>query len=422
MARLRSAVQGMIAAAAGIAIAAAVAAPGLAGVTAPGASWHTALRIPLPSDAAADPNASLSGIACSVAGSCVAGGSYGNKAGHQLAIVARESDGKWARAFSLRLPPGASADPGADVNAVACPAASYCVAVGFYRQGFFQHGFIATESGGRWSRAIQPSLPAKHSAGQETDLLGVRCTARRACVAVGTYFDRRGRGQAMIVTESAGKWRRAIGVRLPRNAAGDPGAELDDVGCPSGTCVAVGSYQTGHDVNQGMAVVKSKGNWGRATETRLPANAKSKDAFLSHVTCSAPSSCLAVGGYSTRSGRQAAMADTLSKGGWRRAIQVAGPARARSADFFGVSCSAASCLAVGSYLDSSGATRGLSVLESHGKWGSAAEVRPPAGAAAGSRHFTLLLAVACLNGGTCTAAGSYNDGSGHSHAMAAVRG
>lgn len=426
MARLDLARRGAIAAVIGIVIAAVpsvAAAPvaALAGPVRPAASWHASVRIPLPSDAAAEPNASLSGIACSGGSSCVAGGSYDSKSGHQLAIIARESGGKWRSPVILRLPAGASADPDASVNAVTCPAASTCVAVGFYHQGIFQHAFIATGSGGSWARAIQPSLPGTPSAGQQTDLIGVRCTASGDCVAVGTYLDAHGHGQAMIVTEAGGRWRRAIAVRPPGNAAGDPSAELDDVGCPSGICRAVGSYQTGRGINQAMAVIESKGKWQRAIEIRLPAGARSKDAFLSHVTCSAPSSCLAVGGYSTGSGSQAAMAVILSKGGWQRAARVAGPAHARAADLFGVSCSATFCLAVGSYQDSTGATRGLAVLESHRTWGPATEVRPPAGAATGSRQFTQLLAVACGNGGACTADGYYLDGSGHSRALAAAR-
>jgi hypothetical protein len=215
-------------------------------------------------------------------------------------------------------------------------------------------------------------------------------------VAVGSYADKSGHDQAMIVTEARGRWGRAAELRLPRNAAANPEAELNDVGCPSGTCVAVGSYQTGPSTGQAMAVIESKGTWGRATEISLPASAgKKQDAFLAHITCSSPRSCLAVGGYATKSGASAALAVTLSKGKWQRAIEVAGPRHARSAGLYSVSCSATSCLAVGSYQDASRANHGLAVLESHGKWGSAMQVSAPSGAASGAEHYTVLYAVAC---------------------------
>ena len=425
MATLGLAGRGAAAALAGLLIAGAAPAAalaGAAGVAVPGATWHKSVQVPLPSNANADPNADLRGLACSSAKSCVAGGGYQTKPGDQLARIATESGGKWARGFSLRMPSGASADPDAEVNAVACPTRTYCVAVGYYSDGFFQRTFIATGSGGKWARAIRPALPKNASASQGADLIGVRCHARGSCVAVGSYADKSGHDQAMIVTEARGRWGRAAELRLPRNAAANPEAELNDVGCPSGTCVAVGSYQTGPSTGQAMAVIESKGTWGRATEISLPASAgKKQDAFLAHITCSSPRSCLAVGGYATKSGAAAALAVTLSKGKWQRAIEVAGPRHARSAGLYSVSCSATSCLAVGSYQDASRANRGLAVLESHGKWGSAMQVSAPSGAATGAEHYALLYAVACTSSGTCTAVGTYNDGSNHSRAMAAVR-
>lgn len=421
MARLGIAGRRAAASLAGLVIAA-TALAGAAGVAAPGAAWHKSVQVPLPSNASASPDADLRGLACSSARSCVAGGGYQTKSGDQLARIATESGGKWARGFSLRMPPDASADPSAEVNAVACPTSTYCVAVGYYSDGFFQRSFIATGSGGKWGRAIRPALPKNASATLDADLIGVRCHARGSCVAVGSYADKSGHDQAMIATEAGGTWGRAARVSLPKNAAADPAAELNDVGCPSGSCRAVGFYKTGPSAGQAIAVTESKGRWGRATEISLPANAgKKQDAFLAHITCSSPRSCLAVGGYATKSGAAAALAVTLSRGKWKRAAEVAGPRHARSAGLYSVSCSATTCLAVGSYRDSGGATRGLAVAQAHGKWSSAAQVNAPAGAATGARHYALLYAIACINSGACTTVGAYHDGSNFSRAMAAVR-
>jgi hypothetical protein len=424
MARFRRAGQGAAAWLAIILIAAAAPAAALAAVAAPArAAWHKSVQVPLPVNAAADPNADLRGLACSGASSCVAGGGYQARSGDQLPMIATESSGKWARGFSLRLPANASADPDGEVTAVACPTSKSCVAAGSYSRGFFQLAFVASDTSGKWSRAIQPSLPKNASASLSADLIGVRCTAAGSCVAVGSYVDSKGHLQAMTVTEAGGTWGRAAQISLPKNAAADPSAELDDVGCPSGSCVAVGSYQTGSGTSQGMAVTQSHGTWGRATQTALPAGGgKKQDAFLAHVTCAAPRSCLAVGGYTAKSGAEAAMADTLSSGGWKRATHVPGPSHVRSAEFQAVSCGAASCLAVGSYRDTAGATRGLASAESRGTWGAAAQVSAPAGAATGAAHFALLDAVACTSAGVCTAVGAYHDGSGFSRALAAVRG
>ena len=87
-----------------------------------------------------------------------------------------------------------------------------------------------------------------------------------------------------------------------------------------------------------------------------------------------------------------------------------------------MSCTAASCLAVGNCRP---ATSGyqfadLAVPESHGTWGPAQEVTLPSDASGSSDESALLLGVHCASGG-CTAVGYHTDASGF-ELMAASRG
>ena len=77
-------------------------------------------------------------------------------------MVATQSRGRWSRGTPLVLPAGAATQPYAQVNGIACHSAGNCVAVGDYQYGRSRNlqAFIATESHGRWARAFTPRLPA----------------------------------------------------------------------------------------------------------------------------------------------------------------------------------------------------------------------------------------------------------------------
>jgi hypothetical protein len=67
-------------------------------------SLGQATAIQAPADAAADPNAVLNAIACPAAGECVAVGQYVDGKGIKQAMVVDQADGTWHQAVTIDSP------------------------------------------------------------------------------------------------------------------------------------------------------------------------------------------------------------------------------------------------------------------------------------------------------------------------------
>lgn len=213
-----------------------------------------------------------------------------------------------------------------------------------------------TESKGRWARAVAVRLPKNAVANPAAVLNSVSCTSAGSCVAVGYFASTSGHGEAMTATQAKGLWARAVQLRPAAGAAANPEAELNSVACAgTGTCVAVGSYLSPSGL-QPMIVTETGGRWTRATRSRVPSGAAAApDAFLTSVTCTGARTCVAVGAYSGQGSLRLAMRVAESKGRWARAHQVGQPSNAltgarRFAVLYSVACGQhKSCAAVGLY-------------------------------------------------------------------------
>jgi hypothetical protein len=105
----------------------------------------------------------------------------------------------------------------------------------------------------------------------------VACRASGPCVAVGWYKDNSDNYQAMVMTELRGEWSTGREITLPPNAAHKQSAYLGSVACPaSQSCVAVGEYLDRSGKEQTMVVSEREGLWGRATEITLPPDAATR--------------------------------------------------------------------------------------------------------------------------------------------------
>jgi hypothetical protein len=198
---------------------------------------------------------------------------------------------------------------------VNCAAAGFCVAAGFFfnRSGH-PRAMAVSESDGHWARAVATAEPANAPKNPIATLFSVTCTARGACVAAGSYLDRSGHSQAMIVTESHHRWNKAVTIAMPPDASADPVAGLDSVACRrTGYCVAVGSYLSRARHEQSIRVTEAAGRWRRAVKVGLPASHSTShpDSRLNAVACPPGRSCIAVGGYLDNAGHQQAMAATV---------------------------------------------------------------------------------------------------------------
>ncbi len=260
------------------------------------------------------------------------------------------------------------------------------------------------EGGGRSSRA-RP----RHSLGDNmTNALTRRPTLVAAVAAlVGA--------SALLVVVGAGpasagiSWS-AVNAPLPANAVAGQGLTLSSTACPAdGWCVAVGDYLAqfgGTYYEAGLITTESGGTWS-ASQSPMPANAAlDPQAFLQSVTCSAVGSCVAVGRYLDSSGATQGLVEQLSNGLWTP-IESALPAGAliagsnAYAQLSAVACpSAGSCTAAGLYSTSAGSEQAFVDTEVGGNWVPQAPALPVG--ATGSQF----VALACPAVGSCVATGT----------------
>jgi hypothetical protein len=405
------------------------AAPGPAGALAgAGLNQHEATTVSPPASTPVAASAGLSSVACTARGACTAGGNYRAAGGQIEPMVATQSHGRWSRGLALALPAGAAAQPYAQVNGIACRSAGNCVAVGDYEYGRSKNlqAFIATESGGKWARAFTPRLPANAASPVSAQLEAVVCTHDRSCAAVGSYRDSSGNAQTMVIAKpAAGPWRQATEIAAPPNAAANPDAFMTGIACSGpGTCVAVGNYSVSTTHFEAMGAVELRGAWHRATELAVPRGAiASTFTAITSISCLPAGPCLGAGQYAVSATQSRAMVVTESKGRFGQALAITALPQGASAHpssyLLGISCRPSGvCLAVGGGRNRAGHSVAMYLVRSGGRW-QAAFLSPADGATAGPRQLSALNAASCTGGAHCSAVGYYHDHLGAAHAVAA---
>lgn len=371
-----------------------------------GLTW-TSAQVPLPANAATSPatgaNVFLNGIACPADGTCVAVGSYIDTNASGYGLIETLTHGTWTP-VQAPVPGNASAQSQASLSGVSCPAAGNCVATGFYadQSGHLQ-GLIETLSGGTWTPAQGPAL-----AGTSTGVpLGaVACAAVGTCVATGSYTDQNNFNQAAFVTLADQTWS-ASAAPLPGSATGN--SSLDAIACPAtGNCAAIGGYDVA-DSGQGQGLIEmlTHGTW-TPSMAPLPTGASNQDVQLSSVACPAPGTCVAAGAYdwSPAGTGIRPLIETLSNATWTASAAPLPSGASSFAALDGVACpSVGACMATGTYNNTpqgtiSGTLPWTNTL-SQGSW--TPDVSVPAAGAPGG-----LGAVACPTLASCTAVVGYN--------------
>jgi hypothetical protein len=396
---------------------------------APGAGDHRATTVQPPASTRVLPSNGLFATACVATGSCTAGGSFGGTGRPLEPMVAAQAHGRWSRGVPLQLPTNAAAQPYAQVSGLACRSAGNCVAVGDYQYGRSGNpqAFIATESHGRWARAFTPRLPANAASPASADLGAVTCTSDGSCQAAGSYQDSGGNVQAMALAKPpSGPWGQATEIASPPNAAANPDAMMTGIACTAqGSCVAVGSYSVSASQYAAMGAVEVRGAWHEAAQIALPRGAiRSTFTAITSVSCPTATQCLAVGQYAVSATQSRAMAVIESKGRFAGAAPITAVPRGSSVlpstYLLGVSCRPSGlCLAVGGGRNSSGHSVAMYMIRSAGHW-RAAFLAPPPGGTSGPRQLSVLYAVSCLGQFHCNAVGYYHDRFGVAHAQAAA--
>src|SRR5215472_11488433 len=359
------------------------------------------------------------------------------------AAVVPVAAGSWGRAIAV---PGLAALDGGRhgrIMSVSCGSAGNCAAGGFYVNGHGSQGFVVSERHGRWGLAIEvPGLGALNTGAGSVEgayVDSVSCRSAGNCAAGGIYFDRHRHPQGFVVSETNGRWGRAIEVQGlgALNQGGQ--AYVNSVSCGSaGNCAAGGRYTDSHGHYQGFVASETNGVWGRAIE--VPGlGALNKPPFGGYgaevlsVSCGSAGNC-AAGGYYRTGSRQAgadrrAVVASESNGRWGMAIEVPGLAALNGghyAEVLSVSCASAGNCAAGGDYHGGGHQQGFVVSESNGAWGQAIEV--PGLAALNTSGDARVSAVSCASPGNCAAVGNYdgdpqyNDGYGKGYVVSETNG
>jgi hypothetical protein len=381
-------------------------------LTKSGSSW-TAVQAPLPAGAAADPYAILGSVACPSVSECIVAGRYFDAAGNLEGLLLTGSGSSWT-AIQAPFPPGAATNPDVHLSGLACaPASNECAAVGSYDDASTggQQGLLLTGSGVSWASAKAP-VPSGASGFPRVDIRAVTCPAASECVAVGSYLDSETDTQSLVVTGFGSSWS-AVEAPLPGGASdvGDTG--LETVACSSvSACGAFGVYPGGHG---GWLLTGSGASW-TAADAPLPPNGELTNS-LDAAYCHGVSPCTVVGSYDGTNGLDGE-ALTGSRSSWA-ATETPLPGNAAvdpETSLNSVSCvSAGTCLAVGTYTTASGKDRGVLISGASSSW-SAIESALPRGGGPGS-NSSLLDGACARKASSCVAVGYYADQYGNDQGL-----
>jgi hypothetical protein len=294
---------------------------------------------------------SLNGVSCTSASACTAVGSVLSNSGDVVTRAERWNGTSW----TTQTTPNPSGAGSSQLNGVSCTSASACTAVGYY---YNTSGIYFTLAEGWNGKSWTIQATPKPTGSSQPELEGVSCTSASACTAVGGYEDSSGADRTL-----ADGWN---GTSWTTHATTNPGPESDylyGASCTSASaCTAVGYKQ----LSSGRLVTLAERWNGTSWTTQTTPNPSGPDTnVFSGVSCASASACTAVG-YYDRSNAEPTAPFAEGWNGTTWTVQTTpSPAGTDDSPLNGVSCTAAStCTAVGEYQDSSGTYLTLAERES----------------------------------------------------------
>ncbi len=278
---------------------------------------------------------------------------------------------------------------------VSCVSSTFCMAVGFDRDASTtpESDYTLTEmwDGTSWSIVPSPSPTNTRQPSTPVDqLLGVSCASETFCMAVGS-----GSGFALGLIWNGSTWRSGA---LPSNPASNP--VYNSVSCTSLLfCVAVGSIYNPFTTHTYATGATWDGDtWAGETRPIVGYNST-----FTSVSCSADSSCVAVGNYTdtaARSSYHTLIESTSNASTWTVATS---PDAGFDNNLISVSCtSSTSCVAVGSFSGTDPSATNTLVENFDGtNWSPTAAPQP---------DHRVLTGVSCDSPTDCVAVGVYGGG------------
>jgi hypothetical protein len=270
--------------------------------------------------------------------------------------------------------------------------------------------------------AAAETVPLPSGAGTgntfENYLSDITCLSPGNCVATGSYGDSASDVRAMIETQSAGTWTsQQLSLNSLPSVFSDPEAQPSHVSCSSpGNCVAVGNYDDASDDVQGLIATETNGSWSAAQLSLSGLGSVDSDPGidLNSLACPAAGDCVAVGSYTDGSHHSEALIATETNGAWTAAkanLASLSPYSDPGASLADVSCpSVGNCVATGTFNDSADQTVSLIATETNGTWSVS---RPDLSKLPNlsTTGESVLWGLSCPSTGNCTVAGHYLDNS-----------
>jgi hypothetical protein len=250
----------------------------------------------------------LDAVACPTSTHCVAvGGSHSYGPNAYRTLIEESTGGAWAIVPS----PSSASGLGSTLYDVTCPSPNLCIAVG-KNEDFASTPttLIEQNTGGGW-RVVPSPNPTSYGAPYGV-LNSVTCVSPVDCIAVGVYLSDKALSQPLIEENRGSGW---VIVPSPGTGTGDV---LNDVACTgAGTCYAVGSAgeQTGDLIMQRT----NDGVWAIDYHTIAPPCPSGttciRVGYLDDVTCSSAGTCIANPGFLEYAAGEWSVRGTGSAGG-----------------------------------------------------------------------------------------------------------
>jgi len=375
-------------------------------------AW-TPTQLPNPSDTLSS-TPQPEGISCATASTCVAvGWTFGSQG--DSGLIEELSGGTW-RALDAPTPSGSSVTPAMELDAVACPASGFCVAIGTYNDNNgIQQGLIETMSAKGWkaAKAPVPSSAAPDSqqgTSQHVYLTAISCPSAKFCEIVGRYFDNAGHFQPLVVETVRKRWQ-ASDPTLPSDGQQAPHAVLQAVSCAgASSCTAVGWYGLGSGGDGGLIISTSK-IVTTVTEAPLPSDSNTPPYLnIDAVDCHVRSVCIAVGTYGDATGNQQGLLLSQGTSSWsaiRAGISGESTLRDPYVTLDAIACTSdRTCTVAGTYTDDLDKQWGAILTYSGGSW-TELQSPLPGDADVDVNPRVTVAGISCPGAGSCVVVGSY---------------
>ncbi len=294
--------------------------------------------------------------------------------------------------WTIQPSPNPEGAPVAELDSVSCTSDGSCMAVGYYSP----NGTVEQTLAERWDGSSWTILSTPNRPGGADILSGVSCAAPESCVAVGLYVTTTS-VRALAETWDGHAWI----IRHTPSPAARAVVNLRSVSCSApDSCVAVGGFTREREEAEEQPLAESWNGAHWALQA-VPNPEAENGSGLQAVSCSGPEACTATGDYDYADIDQSIFAMRLSGGSWTMQRQPNPGGEEYNAEN-AVSCAQASaCTAVGSWFTSKLETRPLVESWNGAKW-SRQHARRPKGAVSAA-----LEGVSCLGGSSCTAVGTW---------------